>query len=52
MKYFYFFLILWVIFALRDPDTSMNAIRIQQLKINADPDPKPWLNDNKKMWEK
>ncbi len=36
MKILYFFLFLWVIFALLDPDPAT--------QINADPDPKPWNN--------
>jgi hypothetical protein len=35
MKILYFFLHLWVIFALLDPDPAT--------QINADPDPQPWL---------
>jgi hypothetical protein len=34
MKILDFFLFLWVIFALLDPDPAT--------QINADPDPKPW----------
>jgi hypothetical protein len=36
IKILYFFPHLWAIFALLDP-------RILQLKLNADPDPQPWL---------
>jgi hypothetical protein len=36
MKILDFFLILWVIFALLDPDPDPAT------QINADPDPKPW----------
>ncbi len=35
MKILYFFLFLWVIFALLDPDPAT--------LINADPDPQPWF---------
>ncbi len=37
MKILYFFLFLWVIFALLDPDPNPAT------QINADPHPKPWL---------
>jgi hypothetical protein len=36
MKFLYFFLFLWVIFALLDPDPA--------IPINADPEPKPWYS--------
>jgi hypothetical protein len=34
MKFLYFFLFLWVIFALLDPDLAT--------QMNANPDPQPW----------
>ncbi len=45
MKILAFFLFLWVIFALLDPDpaTQINADPDPATQINADPDPKPWL---------
>ena len=47
MKILEFFLFLWVIFALLDPDpdpaTQINADPDPATQINADPDPKPWL---------
>jgi hypothetical protein len=40
MKILDFFLFLWVIFALLDPDQDPAT---QILRIHADPDPKPWM---------
>jgi hypothetical protein len=49
MKILYFFLFLWVIFALLDRIRNLNADPDPATQINADPnpdtdpDPKPWL---------
>jgi hypothetical protein len=41
MKILYFYLFLWVIFALLDPDPRLNADPDPATQINADPDPDP-----------
>jgi hypothetical protein len=45
MKILNFFLFLWVIFALMDPDPDpqLNADPDPATQINADLDPKPWI---------
>ncbi len=47
MKILYFFLFLWVVFALLDPDpdpaTQINADSDPATQIYADPDPHRWI---------
>jgi hypothetical protein len=52
MKILYFFLYLWVFFALLDPDANpqFNADPDPATQINADPDPLPWLEALTHRW--
>jgi hypothetical protein len=44
MKILCFFLYLWVVFALLDPETQINADPDPAAQINADPDPATQIN--------
>jgi hypothetical protein len=45
MKFLNFFLLLWVIFALLDPDSEYGSGSTDLIESisNPDPDPKPWI---------
>ncbi len=49
MKFAYYFLFLWDIFALLDPEMRIRIQQLKQMRIHADPDPKPCIKSDKSI---
>jgi hypothetical protein len=45
MNFYKFFLLLWVIFALLDPDTESGSRSTDPIESGSNPDPQPWFLD-------